>query len=262
METAFATQLIITGKAPKTVREYKRRVRLWLEYLATRGVDVLDCQPSHIRSYQVKLLREAKDVKTINAKISAISLFYDYLVEIGLMAENPVMMGYHLPLEKHHKNYLTKKTLNKLLAYLTQTPTEIRIAYLCLIYGGLRVGEVVNLKTTNIKRYRGKVFLIVEMSNGKTRKVPIIDKEAGKAIYKYAKSKQKGKLIDVSKRQIHAYGHRFGELTNQIFICSYLRENFARMCYKKGLKPREITTIMGHQFNGLTLQMLDFKDKS
>jgi integrase/recombinase XerD len=100
------------GLAPNTIDAYARALEEYLAFSATKNVSVIEAARDHIAAYIRELTsrphpRGANVVvldsgaglanATLRQRITAIRLFYDYLMEEGLRSTNPVGRGRYTP---------------------------------------------------------------------------------------------------------------------------------------------------------------------
>lgn len=100
------------GLAPNTIDAYARALEEYLVFSATKNVSVIEAGRDHIAAYIRELTsrphrRGANGVvldsgaglanATLRQRITAIRLFYDYLMEEGLRSTNPVGRGRYTP---------------------------------------------------------------------------------------------------------------------------------------------------------------------
>ena len=100
------------GLAPNTVEAYGRALEDYLAFTAARGADVVSVKRDHLAAYVRDLLERpsprGSNVRvldsgaglanaTLQQRLTAVRLFYDYLVEEGLRDDNPVGRGRYTP---------------------------------------------------------------------------------------------------------------------------------------------------------------------
>jgi len=100
------------GRAPKTVEAYGRALQDFLRFAADNQVDASTAGREHIASYVHRLLTRPRERgenvrvldsggglanATLQQRLTAVRLYYDYLIEEGLRVDNPVGRGRYTP---------------------------------------------------------------------------------------------------------------------------------------------------------------------
>jgi len=84
----FKRSLIEDGKSPKTIESYIGDIKVFKEFLGSKGVEFDGTlQRFYVVSYKNFLVENNYEVATINKKINSIHALNRYLVAIGVMKE-------------------------------------------------------------------------------------------------------------------------------------------------------------------------------
>ncbi len=109
---AWLTMQFNLGLAPNTIEAYGRALEEYLAFASSRSIEVESATREHIASYVRELLDRPSprgpNVRaldsgaglanaTLQQRLTAVRLFYDYLVEEGLRSDNPVGRGRYTP---------------------------------------------------------------------------------------------------------------------------------------------------------------------
>lgn len=115
------------------------------------------------------------NTRSISHHITVINSFYSFLVNDGILLENPCANVVSPKIPKRLPNYLTEDEVNNLLNINLLTPYDYRNkAMMELLYAtGLRISELCNLKITDIDIHN--CFVRVFGKGKKERIVPISD---------------------------------------------------------------------------------------
>ncbi len=137
------------------------------------GGDLQNLSFSDIKKYLVSLSNES--ARTVSHYLTVINSFYQFLVNDGVIKENPCNNIQAPKLPKKLPNYLTEDEIDKLLDVKLETMYDYRNkAMLELLYAtGLRITELVNLKITDVDLHN--CFVRVFGKGKKERIVPISD---------------------------------------------------------------------------------------
>ncbi|MBO8127235.1 MAG: tyrosine-type recombinase/integrase [Firmicutes bacterium] len=204
---AFVTDLRLgSDKSPGTIENYRRDLLLFHRYLA--GVDdtatlrsrkpqllqaqhqldesLPDIPVSEITHRQIKaFLLYCQDVRknskyAIARKVSALKAFFAYLVKDDIIANDPMeridrpKINPKDTLRKH----LERDDIDELLSYIrhkSKSPERDLALVSLLLYGGLRISELIGLKVTDI-RFGENFVRVLHGKGNKQRLVPLPDK--------------------------------------------------------------------------------------
>jgi integrase/recombinase XerD len=175
----FKMSLIEDGKSPKTIESYVGDIKAFKEFLESKGVEFNGTlQRFYVVSYKNFLVDSNYEVATINKRINSIHALNRYLVVTGAMKEivvenskDRVKLAYG---SERHAEVLTDKQVERILFYIQndeKVSKRNRMIILLLLYTGLRVSELCDIKVKNID------FLTAQLKvfgkGGKVREVPL-----------------------------------------------------------------------------------------
>ena len=160
------------GLAANTVSSYRQDLREFVSAIKVNDPTQLGLRQA--RDYIAALTRSARKPATIARKISSLKQFFAHLEETGRLKQNP-FSGLSAPrLARYHPPYLSPREVAQIIDSIdTATPAGRRDrAMLELLYGsGLRVSELLNLKTSDIEFEAG--FLRIVGKGNKQRLAPL-----------------------------------------------------------------------------------------
>lgn len=191
----FTRYLTEDGKGTLTIESYVGDVFGFLTYLRIMGVD-FDGQMRrfHVTSFRNHLVERDYEVSTVNKKVNSLQAFNLYLLGQGKMTEmvvDPrrdrvkVASGSERQVEVYDE-----KQLERLLFYVQgeKVSARDRAIILTLLYTGVRVSELCDIKVRNIDLLTGT--LRVTGKGGKVREVPL-KQEVSEAIRDYLPERAK-----------------------------------------------------------------------
>ena len=161
-------------KAENTLIAYERDLNAFEKYLAGRGTAGLEnCTDNDAISYVLQLSNENKSKPTINRKVSALRMYYEYLIGKGVIKENPFTRIKAVKTDKRQIDYLTIEEAAKLMNLPDEDVKGLRDkALLEFMYGtGARVTEVVRLRFCDINLRMN--FVTLKDVNDESRIVPL-----------------------------------------------------------------------------------------
>ena len=199
----FLNWLHDEGKDPKTIKAYQIILHQFTEwYLATTGLETFnEVKPIDVKEF-IGHLRHTLNRKqaTINKAIAGLKTFFSYLSDIGSISDNPMTRIKIQKIQATDKvkdtcKWLTKEEQDRFIFYVDLEKNEFkRIRNLAIVdlmlYGGLRVSEVVELKIEDIKVNGNIEVTIREGKHGKYANVTIINKYS-KNLRNWLKYRQK-----------------------------------------------------------------------
>jgi len=164
------------GLSDNTVESYSRDLLRFFAFLNEKGLSPLNLERNHIEEY-IRSLQGELSPRSIARNISAIKMFFKFLISEGLIKESPARLLESIKMPAKLPETLSYKEVDILLDQPdTSKPRGLRDkAMLELLYAtGLRVSELIGLKINDINLEAGYVRTIGKGS--KERIVPMGDK--------------------------------------------------------------------------------------
>ena len=147
-----------------TVENYKHDIIEYLEYLNSENLSFKDIEYSDIRFYLMYLKDTKKDDNTsINSKLSSLRGFYKYLANEGIVKTNVFSLVNGPKKSKKLPRYFEYNELEELFNVPdTRTPLGQRDSLILeMLYAtGVRVGELVNIKVSDIDLGRRNIIIL------------------------------------------------------------------------------------------------------
>ena len=260
----FLNYLVVErGLSRNTLESYSRDLNKYLDYLERVGAtDITNTRSSHVLGFISSLMEEGPSTKTTARNLSAIKMFYKFLVNENYVGENPTMKIDSPKTWVRLPDTLSLEEVERLLdGPDTNTPLGIRdSAMLELLYAtGLRVSELISLLLNHVNLEGG--YLIAMGKGSKERIVPIGDL-AVKKVKDYLSYSRK-KLVKSSTNPYLFVNRSGGSMSRQGFwkiIKKYtlktginknitphtLRHSFATHLLERGADLRSVQTMLGH----------------
>jgi site-specific recombinase XerD len=263
------------GHSYKTTKAYENDLYLIFEYYKNKkGLtsiteqDITNISYDDLEEYKSYCRNINQESATINRRLVAISLFFQYLQkQRELVINNPMDKIEKLKLPKTRKiEYLSINEATNLLDLIEsdlKKDKDIRnyAIFMVFLNCGLRVSELINLKISDIKvntDEQGNEYTITVIGKGdKLRYIPITE-DVYNAINNYLTIRP---LVDVNnifiserKREmsycavshcINSYIKEFG-IRNKLSPHK-LRHTFATIMLKSGADLRTLQELLGHE---------------
>lgn len=247
------------GMSPNTISSYRRDIVRFFEMLKIDNPQKVN--PADGNRYLTQLGKENMKPSSIARKLSSVKRFFDYLIEIGQVKDNPLKSFSAPKIARYHPDYLSTREIEQIINSIgNKKLSDFRNrAIIELLYGcGLRISELTGLKMTDIEFEAG--FLKVLGKGNKQRLVPLGEYAAlavrnyweqrelknNKINYKFVitnRSGEKFSRVGVWK-QIHAFIVKSGvskKVTPHTF-----RHSFATHLLEGGADLRIVQEMLGH----------------
>ena len=147
-----------------TIENYKHDIIEYLEYISSESLDFKSIEYSDIRFYLMYLKDTKKDNNTsINRKLSSLRGFYKYLANEKIVKSNVFSLVNGPKKSKKLPRYFEYNELEELFNVPdTRTPLGQRDSLILeMLYAtGVRVGELVNIKVSDIDLGRRNIIIL------------------------------------------------------------------------------------------------------
>lgn len=175
----FDETLANDGKSPKTIESYTGDVRSFIEWIESKGnIFTGNLKRFHITSYKGYLVQNNYEINTINKKLNSLQSFNQFLMESNYLAEKIVdlkkdKVKLAAGSEKEVEVF-TDAEIEKLLFYIQseEVLSRNRLIILLLLYTGVRVSELVNVKLRDVDLLSMNLT-IAWGKGGKRREIPL-----------------------------------------------------------------------------------------
>lgn len=206
--------------------------------------------PIQIKAFRNRLVEGGLKPKTVNAVLSALKSFYDYLVEEGELKNNPVdtsrlriKEGQPLP------GFMSKDELAVFLQWLSKTPAHVALAFRTLLATGLRLSEAAGLTPADIilMDNKGCVLRVRHGKGDKERYVPVLDAGvAGELLRFKAKRLDNRPLFALSTHSFKSWARKCRLETGLNFHTHRCRHTVGTQLLQKGIPIDKVQEVLGH----------------
>ena len=246
-----------------TLRNYLHDLRHFINYAIKENIATLEDVDIHLlRRYIASLLEEGYEKSSIARKLSALRSFYSYLIQVNIIAKNPLLTISSPKLTKRLPAFLSSDEVNKLIMTPDiSTPLGMRDkAMLELLYAsGLRVSEIASLDIVNVNLEEREVRVL---GKGSKERITLMGKPAVNAIDCYLRE-GRPKLIGQRSTDalfLNRYGRRLSKRSIQQTLSRYataagftkrvfphmIRHSFATHLLDGGADLRVVQELLGH----------------
>ena len=251
----YLEHLKLEGKAANTLETYTYHLATFSKWISTKLIKEDQIKTTDLLEFREHLSLQDKTPRTINAILSCIRGYYDYLILLDIVKTNPVAKALNLKIKSKMIDPLSDEEINQLLSHINSWKENVRAAFHCMIGTGTRVGEIAALKKGDFLIRDGQVWInIVDAKWGSDRKIPIILKESAIIVYEYIKTIDvyEAPAFRVSKRTLQTYADNFQKKTGIPFHCHVIRHTFATKLLESGVDIEKIRFMLGHKTYNMT----------
>lgn len=240
------------GLSQNTIDAYRRD----LYSFADGDKSLEDVDRVYINNY-IRGLKEKKLAPTsVIRKVASIRGFFKWATSMGILDKNPASTLEQPKVPKRLPKVITVKEIEEILH---QDLTELQTVMIELLYScGLRVSELVNLKTNDIDMNSKYIRCVGKGS--KERIIPMGEK-AIVALKKYLPCRElilkkynlnsKKILINdlgryINRQDVYSFIHTCGKKINKNISPHTLRHSFATHLLENGADLRIVQELLGH----------------
>jgi integrase/recombinase XerC len=243
----------------------------WFEQTNRKPMAPAIVTPLDIRQYRQSLVDSKKAVGTVNGKLKALRVFFDWAKLQGLVSANPTAKVKGLKQVKRAPRWLTRQ---ETYAVLRATEESVQVAELkgnlptayiarrnvaavaLMLHAGLRVAEVARLtrQDVTIKARSGKV-IVRHGKGGKYREVPL-NADARQAVESWLEACKDDKHLFANRRNgqpLHTYSlqhalTRLGRAARlpERLTPHRLRHTFGKSLVDAGVSLDRVAMLLGH----------------
>lgn len=257
----YRESLLISHKSENTVYAYVTDVSLYVKYLNTKNLDIVETDNVAVLAYIQHLLNQGKSERSINRIVISLRSFYNYLKDSNIVTDIPKI---------YYKSTVTTKKLPEVLT-IEEVDTIIRIvdkdcnkgirdtALLELMYAtGMKVSEVIGIRTFDVNLDLS--FVKCHDNKNFERLIPI-GRSAVEAIKEYYKVREHIASAGVDTlfvnlngnqltrqgvwRIVKEYAHRAG-IKKDVNLNTF-RHSFAVHLLQNGANVRAVQKLLGNQ---------------
>ncbi len=250
LNSEFLQKMRSQGRSEKTILCYKRDLNKFWEWVTLNHFDFRNLTSKQVSAYVDKLIGSGLSAGTVNVALSCLKSFYEYLVFQDEVMKNPISTKFHrVNGVSKQVRYLKEVELKKVLKTLKKYPEKIELAFLTMLYAGLRVSEVAVITAEDVFTQQGRVVIRVRCGKGKKeRYCPVVDRETASRLLRYKKkAKNDCPLFNYSAGTLQNYSVKIKkQSTVEEFSCHVMRHTFGTTLLAQGVPIDVIQEMMGH----------------
>lgn len=263
--TSFVQHLQAEGKGAKTILSYSGDVRAFLQWLADKGQPFRGSfSRFHITRYLAQLQEQNYTHNTINKKVNSLNSYNFFLINQKLMEEKVVYPNKDkVKIARGSEGEVavfSDLEVERLLFHVEdkkQVCQRDKVVVLLLLYTGLRVSELVNLKLRDFDLLTLQLK-VVNGKGGKYREVPL-KPEVAEAVQVYLEGERKMHRLahspyllltqraeKMDKDTVNKLLNKMGSKLQLTIFPHKFRHTFCTQLLKRGVPISTIAIIAGH----------------
>ncbi|MGB3591649.1 MAG: tyrosine-type recombinase/integrase [Nonlabens sp.] len=244
-----------------TVAAYSRDVETFLGFIDDMEVAIGELHYDHVRTWMSELVESGLKARTVNRKISSLSLYFDFLRQLGILQNDPLALHTSLKTDKAIQLPFSKKEILQLLNSQS-FPADFnglrdRLVIELLYATGVRRDELINLKLSAVDFNENTIRVLGKRS--KERIIPLMS-SLKSLVSQYIEERnalqyplsgellltQRGKKLYPSLvyRVVKSY---FSRVSSKVKISPHIiRHTFATHMLDEGADLNTVKELLGH----------------
>ena len=271
----FQAYLYAEDRSPVTITGYLGDVRLfskWYEGHYGEALTPDTLRNETVRHYKQHLLDQAAKPKTVNRRLAALAAYAHWLGQAGYVknVRNPVQGIKAVKENELAPKWLDKKQRAALLRAVDKEVEDamrryprLRLIYLrdaaivkLILYTGLRVGEIIQLRTSDVILDERKGNVIVREGKGTKRREIPLNAKARKTLLEYMRIRP---IVDsddlflgqrnegVQSKTVQRAVQRFAKLAGLNDVTPHvLRHTFGKSLIDNSVSLDKVASLLGH----------------
>lgn len=243
----FIENLKISDYAKNTLVSYEIHLRNFYSYCKQNNVDYKIINAKEMLQYRTAISKLYKP-SSINAKLAVINSFYNFMIDLEEVTKNPIRKTMYIRKGVPRPKPLDPQEKHLFFSYIETKEKHIELGFKLLFDTGIRISELIKLKSEDVKILNNRAFLNIENSkNKKTRIVPIFSQEVIEELFDYMEGNYEGQLFFYSTRAFQLYAEQFTERFGIKFTTHMARHTFATEKLNEGMRIDILKEILGHE---------------
>lgn len=259
MELSQAIELFLKFKSKelseRTLKEYRNDLELFKKIVGDKDVEF-------IKTADIMIFRTSMECSPslINRRISALNTFFNFLVDMEIIRNNPVKPSLRIRKVKQKvPEALTNEEVEKVLAVARERSYRDYLMIKTILYCGLRISELLSLTKESLVEVKGRKVLRVIGKGGKERFIPLPEKFS-RELEEYMETIKTEKLFSLTYQGAKYIFDRIKKKSGVNLHPHKLRHTFATILVDKGVDIRIIQAFLGHASPNTTARYAKVRD--
>lgn len=246
-----------------TLCAYETDLRDFFEFIefSYDATPVPELSAPMIRSWLAELKEKKLTSKSINRKISALKSYFKFQLRTGMISISPMATIISLKVNKRLPSYIEEKDMNTLFQHVEFPDTwegkTDRLLLLIFYHTGIRLSELVNLKTSQIDRSNSNIKVL---GKGNKERVIPVNNDLVKQMMNYIEDKLQLEDADNEFLLVNSRGKKLYQRQVYTIVKTYLslvttnarksphilRHTFATHLTNNGADINAVKELLGH----------------
>lgn len=242
----YLENLKTSDYAESTIINYEIHLRNFFSYCHQQEVNYREIRAKEMLTYKI-IISERYSFQSVNAKLSVINSFYDFLIDLEEVKINPIRPSMYVRKNRKDPKPLDPFEEKFFLEWLQTKEKHIELGFKILFDTGIRISELVRLRKEDIRIIENKVFLfITESKNKKERLVPVFSENVITELMKHAEGNFDNTLFYFTTRAYQQHAEEFSKKFDIKFTTQMARHTFATRKLNEGMRIDILQKILGH----------------
>jgi len=232
----------------KTVITYAHGLRLFRRWFG-RG-DVTKVTAAVVDDYVTYCLEQDLQQTTINTYVNAVSMYFEYLAEKGLVQGNPVLKRHKKTVYLHPPTRFSDEQIAFALGWLSECPNNVYAVFLTMFATGCRIDEAASLFPADFQEIDGILHIdIRDAKYGSDRIIPFLQMDYAVIVKEYLQGVVVPDLpvFRLAVRTIQRYAQYVSEEFGFHFFCHRIRHTVAEIMIERGYSLEQVQGQLGHE---------------
>ena len=232
--------------AKNTIVSYEIHLRNFYSYCKQMNINYKDISVKKMLEYKI-IISKIYKFSSVNAKISVIKAFYNFLIDIEESQINPIRDSMYIRKDRKKPNPLSKDNENLFYSYIKAKEKHIELGFKLMFDTGIRISELVALEKKDVQIINNRVYLhIRNQKRNKQRLVPVFSKNIIDELLTYIEGNFESTIFFFSARSYQLHAESFSKKFNIIFTTHMARHTFATRKLNQGMRIDILQKILGH----------------
>ena len=248
----FESHLLAMDRS-RSAKNYLGDVRRFAEWFSTRHGNILAATPLDIADYRAHLQQQGRKPSTVNRALVSLRVFFEWAEKEKLVPDNPAESIRPVAAVDPGPKWLTRQEQAALMRAVRDEGSARDEAIIgLLLHTGIRVGELVKLKRSDIEiSERSGKITVREGKGNKYREVPL-NKTARKILSRWLEENPEGVLFPnrygdpISERAVHMLVSEYAYRAKIRASPHTLRHTFCKNLVDAGVSLDRVAAIAGH----------------
>lgn len=229
-----------------TIVSYEIHLRNFYSYCKQQDIDYANISVKKMLQYKIIISKQYK-FTSVNAKISVIKSFYNFLIDIEEATINPIRDSMYIRKDRKKPSPLTKDHEKLFYKYIETKEKHIELGFKIMFDTGLRISELVALEKKDVRIIDNKVYLYIRNSKSeKERLVPVFSDSVIKELFEYLEGTFDKTIFFYSARAFQLHAEAFAKQFDITFTTHMARHTFATRKLNEGMRIDILQKILGH----------------